>query len=152
VDALAEGKEHAVAGITRDLAQRMGADPAHMTETVQKVTGEFQAQARNAVQMDEVTFDAMTEWAWQEHPDAVRAAIRSQVDNGKLAPLQSLAEKFKATANYLETAAELGTVAPGIQAWKDQATGRFVVHVNGKSHWLADAVRKGIVTATPTRK
>jgi hypothetical protein len=151
VDALVDGKERAVAGITQDLAGRMGADPAHMTETVQKVTSEFQAQARNAVQMDEATFDVMTEWAWREHPDAVRSAIRAQVDNGQLAPLRSLAEKFKATGGHLETAAELGHVAEGIQAWRDQATGRLVVHVRGRSYWLQDALTRGIVKATPRR-
>ena len=89
---------------------------------------------------------ARTTRQWQEHPDAVRSAIRPQVDKGQLAPLRSLAEKFKATGGHLETAAELGTVAPGIQAWRDQSTGRLVVHVEGRSYWLADAVRKGIVS------
>jgi hypothetical protein len=69
--ALVEGREVKNIG---EIASRLNKEPSQVAHNIERLKGEFTAQARIAFGMDEATFADFTEWAWSTERDGQRRA------------------------------------------------------------------------------
>src|SRR5206468_2979108 len=120
--AVIEGRELKMSG---SHASTLHMEPAHFSRAVEKLTGEFQAQAKSALGLDDAGFAAFTEHVWQHHPNEIREAIMAQVDNGNMQPLRALGQKFAATGQQWDDDSLLDAEVPsGARVWRDSITGK----------------------------
>ncbi len=141
--AVIEGRDLKMSG---ELASKLHMEPAHFSRAIEKLTGEFQAQARTALDMDEQTFTDFTSWALSnnENANAVRDAILAQVDNGDLRGLRALGQRFTASSAAYDDESLLNAEVPaGARVYRDSITGKVMVSQNGQTSTLRQAIASG---------
>jgi len=152
MDAVMEGKEHALATMLPDYASRLGLEPDQMQRMVSGVTKEFSEQARTALQMDPETFQAFADDAWSKNPGAIREAITAQVQHGNLGPLKQLGAKFTAGgAAYSDDDLLSADLGENVRVYRDSTSGKLMLSAKGQTMLAREAIKHGVVRVSRSR-